>query len=155
MQPGGGKVESVARLSGPIVYEESSWGSLLLRWQINPDGSGEIWRGSGPAKSAGVVRKFQMTLPPDGLRAFAAQIEPLRTATRKPLPCTRTITDLPYGSVTWGEGANAQKWSFDRGCRSSVVDEAMTLLGRANAAIELTAKVDPQPYAVVAPDKAP
>lgn len=138
-------------LAAPVTYEVSSWGRLVTRWQVNADGTGEIWRGTGPGKGPGEVRKFRLKLEPEAMDVFAPEVEALRQATGKPLPCKRTITDQPYGTVTWGSGAGRQAWSFDRGCRSPSVDKALAQLDRAIEAIEITADIEAQPYAVDTP----
>lgn len=131
-------------LAGPVTYETSSWGRMMLRWQVNPDGTGEIWRGS-PGKGAGEVRKFHLTLEGAPLGTFAAKLEDLRKATTGGIACKKEIYDLPYGSVTWDYPAK-QTYAFDAGCRSDAGAAAMETLRAATTIIETVAQIEPNPY---------
>lgn len=133
-------------LPGPVGYEVRSWGRLLLRWQVNPDGSGEIWRGARQQKDAGEIRKYRLRLQGDPLRSFAADMEEARAATQKGIDCEKVVTDLPYGSVTWDYPAAQQAYSFDAGCRSDDGDEVMDILGAASTIVETMATIDAKPY---------
>jgi len=139
---------AVRALPGPVSYDVSSWGRLLLHWQVNPDGSGEIWRGSGLGKGPGEVRKFRLRMDAAGMAAFAVTIEPLRVATKNGTPCQRTITDQPYGSVRWDYPRAKQTWSFDAGCRSPAADAAADQLAEAHRVVEGMATIDEEPYMI-------
>lgn len=134
-------------LPGPVTYEVRSWGALLLHWQVNPDGSGEIWRGDRK-KGGGEVRKFRMRLSPSVLQTVAANLEDARQTTQDGAACTKDIYDLPYGTITWDYPDSKRSWSFDAGCRSEEADEAMDLLGAASTVVENSAVVDAKPYAI-------
>jgi hypothetical protein len=134
-------------LPGPVIYEVRSWGQIVLHWQIDPDGSGEIWRGS-PQKGGGDLRKYRLRLERDALRTFTANAEDVREATRAGIPCDKEIYDLPYGSVTWDYPGAKQAYSFDAGCRSEAGDEALDILGAASTVVETMARIDAKPYIV-------
>lgn len=137
-----------AALAGPVSYEVRSWGRLLLRWQVNPDGSGEIWRGVQSGKGPGPVRRFRLRLEGDALQTFARNVEDVREATRNGIPCDKEIYDLPYGSVTWDYPGGKQVYRFDAGCRSEKGDEALEILGAASSNVETLAKIDAKPYVI-------
>lgn len=136
---------SAQALPGPVSYEVSSWGQLLVRWQVNPDGSGEIWRG-GLGKRA--IRKFRLRLNRNALNTFVNNIEDVRKATRDGVPCQREITDMPYGSITWDYPEARQVYSFDAGCRSEKADEVQDILTAANSNVETLAKIEAKPYMI-------
>lgn len=133
-------------LAGPVTYEVRSWGRILLHWQINPDGSGEIWR-SGQEKEA-ALRKFRLQLEGTALQTFITNVEDAREATRGGIPCKKEIFDLPYGSVTWDYPDAKQIYSFDAGCRSKEGDDAQDILTAATSNVETLAKIETKPYII-------
>jgi hypothetical protein len=140
-----------AVLPGPVSYEVRSWGRLLLRWQVNPDGSGEIWRQAGHKGSA-ELRKFRLRLEGDALRAFVADVEEARLLTRGGIDCKKDVFDLPYGTVVWDYPGARQTYAFDAGCRSEKADQAVEILGAADTVVETLAKIDANPY-IVEPER--
>ena len=72
-QPTGGNPQ-VDRLAGPVSFDLSSWGRLLTHWQVNPDGTGEIWRGEGFGKGEGAVRKYRLRMDDAAMRGFVAAV---------------------------------------------------------------------------------
>ncbi|MCW1428435.1 hypothetical protein [Novosphingobium sp. JCM 18896] len=139
---------SAAVLAGPVSYEVRSWGRLLVRWQVNPDGSGEIWRGARQQKDAGAISKYRLRLEGDALRTFTRNVEDARLATREGIACKKEIFDLPYGSITWDFPGARQTYAFDAGCRSEAGDAAQELLTLANDNVENLAKIEATPYMV-------
>ncbi|MEJ5975940.1 hypothetical protein WG901_04795 [Novosphingobium sp. PS1R-30] len=146
-----GTSSAAATLPGPVTYEVSSWGRLLTHWQVNPDGSGEFWRGSGLGKGEGDVSKYRMTLPPEALRAFAAAVEPIRTRTAKDVKCRDEITDMPYGAITWDYPGARQNYAFNGGCLSPEADAVREQLRAAHDLVEKRAAIEPKPYIVERP----
>lgn len=138
---------SAATLPGPVTYEARSWGQIALRWQVNPDGTGEIWR-RAEQKDAADIRKFHLRLSEPALQSFAADIERAHQATRNGIPCKKTIFDLPYGSVTWDYPQAKQVYAFDTGCRSPAGDAAMELIEAADSTLEKMASIDAEPYII-------
>jgi hypothetical protein len=136
-----------APLPGLVTYEARSWGRILLRWQVNPDGSGEIWRGS-QQKSGGDLRKYRLRLEGDALTTFVTDVEEVREATKAGIPCDKKIYDLPYGSVTWDYPGAKQVYAFDAGCRSEAGDEALDILGAASTVVETMARINAKPYMI-------
>lgn len=132
-------------LPGPVSYEVNSWGQLLVRWQVNPDGSGEIWRG-GLGKRE--IRKFRLQLSGDALKTFIRNVEDARQATRGGVPCREEATDLPDGAMTWDYPGAKQAYSFDAGCRSDKADAVQDILTAANANVETLAKIEAKPYII-------
>jgi hypothetical protein len=137
---------SITILHGPVIYEVRSWGRILLRWQVNPDGTGEIWRGPMQTKDKAQISKYRLRLDGDALGTFVRNIEDVRKATQDGIPCDKEIFDLPYGSVTWDYPGAKQVYSFDAGCRSEAGDDAMDILGAASTVVETMAKVETKPY---------
>jgi hypothetical protein len=133
-------------LPGAVTYEVRSWGQIMLRWQINPDGTGEIWRKADDQHS-GLVRKFHLRLESDALRTFMSDVEEARVATRRGIHCRKQIYDLPYGTITWDYPGAKQEYHFDAGCQSQKGDEAQDILTAATTVVETMAKVDADPYA--------
>lgn len=133
-----------ATLAGPVIYEVRSWGRLLVRWQVNPDGTGEIWR-QGQGQDTGVW-KYRLRMEDSAFRTFATNVEDARRATQDGIACKKEIFDLPYGSITWDYPAGRQVYSFDAGCRSEVGDKVQDILTAANSNVETLARIDPKPY---------
>ena len=128
-----------------MTYEVSSWGSLLVHWHVNPDGTGEIWRGKLGQRE---VRKFRFRLDGDALRTFIANVEDVRKATHERVPCKKEIFDLPYGHILWDYPGAPHAYAFDAGCRSEKADEVQDILTAANSNIETLAKIETKPYIV-------
>src|SRR5689334_15853864 len=105
-------------LAGPVSYEVRSWGEIMAHWQVNPDGTGDIWRVSREGKGAAEIRKFRLHLDGAAMRSFGTLSGTLHTATLRPIRCRKEIYDLPYGSVTWDYPAAKQVYAFDAGCFS-------------------------------------
>lgn len=139
--------ESTGALPGPVSYEVRSWGSLLVRWQIEPDGSGEIWRGQ-QRKGGGEIRKYRLRLEGRPLRAFAGNMEEAREATRGGIDCRKEIFDLPYGSVSWDYPGGRQTYDFDAGCRSDDGDAVLDTLAAATTIVETLASIEADPYMI-------
>lgn len=137
--------EPAGTLPGPVSYEVRSWGRVILHWQINPDGTGEIWKLT-EQKDKGTIRKYRLRLAGEGMNAFVTNMEDVRTANAKGIRCEKEIFDLPYGTVTWDYPGARQTYSFDAGCRSEEADEAAEILGAASTIVETMAKVDRDPY---------
>lgn len=138
-------------LAGPVSYEVHSWGRLLAHWRVNPDGTGEFWRGAGVGKGLGDVSKYRMTLSPQTLRNLAAAIEPIRADTRGGVPCTDEITDMPYGAITWDYPGAKQSYDFDGGCISPRANAVRDRIAAAHAIVEQQTAIEPAPYAVEKP----
>lgn len=132
---------------GPVTYEVRSWGRILLRWQVNPDGTGEIWRRSDQ-KDTSEVRKFRLRLEGNALRTFVADAEEAREATRGGIACKKEIFDLPYGSIVWDYPGAKQEYRFDAGCRSQKADDAQDILTAADTVVETMARIDADPYVI-------
>ncbi len=150
-QPTGGNPQ-VDRLAGPVSFDLSSWGRLLTHWQVNPDGTGEIWRGEGFGKGEGTVRKYRLRMDDAAMRGFLAASEPLRRATVAEVPCQRTITDMPYGAVNWELPGGRQTYRFDIGCRSAAADAVAERIKAVQNVIDTMAAIDAEPYATEQPE---
>jgi len=137
----------IAALAGPVTYDVRSWGRLLLHWQVNPDGSGEIWRGK-PGKGEGEIRKFRLRLQGDALRTFATHVEDARESTKAEIACDKEIFDLPYGAITWDYPGAKQTYTFDAGCTSQAGEEVFQVLGAASRIVETMARIDAKPYMI-------
>jgi hypothetical protein len=140
-------VAASAALPGTVTYEVRSWGRLLLHWQVNPDGTGEIWRGK-PGKGEGGLRKFRMRLEGNALQQFATNVEDARQATKAGIPCDKEIFDLPYGAITWDYPGAKQVYAFDAGCTSQEGEAVFQILGAASTIVETMARVDAKPYMI-------
>lgn len=139
---------ATAALPGPVSYEVSSWGRLLLHWRVDPDGGGEIWRGEGLGKGRGAVRKYRLRMDGAALAAFAAKAEPLRLATVNGIVCQHEITDLPYGTIAWEYPGKKHSYAFNAGCRSPAANAAMDDLRAASDVVEKMATIEAEPYAI-------
>jgi hypothetical protein len=132
-------------LPGPITYEVRSWRWILLRWQVNPDGTGGIWR-RGKQNDTTETRKFGLRLAGDALRAFVADIEPAREATSGGISCRKINFDLSYASITSTYPGAKQVYSFDAGYGSEKGDAALDLVSAADTVTETMASIDADPY---------
>ena len=151
-QPAGGKTASHS-LAGPVSYDVSSWGRLLTHWRVNPDGTGEIWRGEGFGKGNGTVRKYRLRMDEAAMRKFTELSEKLRESTSQEIPCTRQITDMPYGAVVWDFPNAKQTYRFDAGCRSPEADAVADRIKIVHDVIDTMATIDAEPYITESPDQ--
>jgi hypothetical protein len=151
-QPAGGQSADTG-LAGPVSYEVSSWGRLLTHWRIDPDGTGEIWRGDGFGKGNGAVRKYRLRMDQSALSTFTRLADELRESTRKEIPCTRQITDMPYGAVIWHIPGAQQTYRFDGGCRSPEADAVADQIRTVHDVVNTMATIDAEPYITENPDQ--
>lgn len=142
---------SLVALAGPVTYDMSSWGQLLLRWQVNPGGDGEIWKGEGLGKGRSAVRKYRMQLPPAALAEFKSKSDALKAATARGIECRREISDMPYGSITWDFRDDRASYRFDGGCKSAAADAALGQLRALSELVESKAAIEPTPFATTNP----
>lgn len=131
-----------------ITLEINSWGKLISRWQVNSDGSGEVWRvPQGVMFRAHDISKYRMSMDAAAMARFVQASAALRAATRKPIKCELVMTDMAYGSFGWSGAAGTQSFSFNYGCRSRKIEAAYRLMGDASEAVNRLAVIEPQPYA--------
>jgi hypothetical protein len=137
------------RLPGTVVHEMLSWGKVLTHWQVNPDGTGEIWRRENAVdRDKFDIAHYRLRLDDKAMRTFVAAIEKMRVATRTPIRCNKTIFDLPYGYVNWNYPGGTQTYRFDAGCRSKAGDIATSHLRTADIVVRTMATVDTAPFTV-------
>ncbi|WP_422055940.1 hypothetical protein [Sphingomonas sp.] len=105
----------------PVGLTIKSWGKPLFDWTLAPDGTGiYTYADEGPTKAFRdyVVKTKRISVGRDGYARLAALLAPARRYAGAELPCQRTITDMPYGTISWGPTADLQV-KFDLGCQSS------------------------------------
>lgn len=132
-----------------ITFALNTWGKPLAYWQVREDGSGELWRivDKGDFRTYD-IEKYRFTLPEEAGVPFIAATEIAQDAARKGLPCERTITDMPYGAITWTYPAAERKLAFDFGCTGEGTGKVYDALGRATEVIEKQGRIEAKPYAV-------
>jgi hypothetical protein len=133
-----------------VVLDILSWGKLVSHWQVNPDGSGEIWRvADGGTMSEYDIRKFNLHMDAPVLARFVAASNAFKRATRRSIACKVLITDMYYGDIVWSGGGLEQKFSFNYGCRSKAMDRAFDMLQQVNEIVSKQAAIDAEPYVTV------
>jgi hypothetical protein len=107
----------VQSAEAPISVRVESWGKLLTAWEIQPDGSGvhrsAVAVGGGFRDYDVVTKRFATGR--EGYASVRRLLDPAKRYSGKALPCGRSVTDAPYGSVAWG-AAPAGRLDFNFGC---------------------------------------
>jgi hypothetical protein len=132
-----------------ITFALNSWGKPIAYWQVREVGSGELWRivDKGDFRTYD-IEKYRFTLPEEAGLPFIAATEIAHDAAVKGLPCERTITDMPYGAITWTYPAAEKKLAVDFGCTGEGTGKVYNALGRATEVIEKQGRIEAKPYAV-------
>lgn len=104
-----------------IEIEVSSWGMLQYRWRIEASGAARYaYADRSGASHFGqfdlVTKGFDVGR--EGFARIAAMTAPARAADPATLRCVRTITDAPYGTLSWTSGAAVASLGFNFGCQS-------------------------------------
>ena len=119
----------------PVAMKRSSWGKPLAEWRIEPSGQG-WFKASRAAEPKGffnydlVTRRF--SAGPDAYRRVAALLEPARAFAGRDIPCESRATDLPYGTVSWGES----QLTYDSGCMGADAGRVIDALKAAEDHVE-------------------
>lgn len=132
-----------------ISFALNTWGLPLAHWQVKEDGTGELWRiSTKDPRGTYDVARYRFALPEEAGVPFVSATERVREAAIRGLACKRTITDLPYGSMTWTYPAAERRLDFDFGCTSDMASKVYEAIGRASEVIEKMAMIDKEPFAV-------
>lgn len=117
-------VETPSQLASdaPVAVEVNSWGSPIMRWSIDAAGNGSysVAEEGSPVVKGGErpMKHITFHAGSDGYHAVRAALAPAERHAGKAIPCKKEITDMPYGTVHWGDIVT----SFDQGCRSADAD---------------------------------
>ena len=105
-----------------ISFESDSWGSPLMRWTIDAAGNGSLSvadeRGEGGKGVERPMKQIAFRAGAEGYAKVRAALVPAERWAGKEIPCKLEITDMPYGSLRWGNVSTR----FNQGCRSSEAD---------------------------------
>ncbi len=109
-----------------IAVNWNYWGNPTTGWSLSRTGEGRY------SERGAVVQTFAVT--PE---AFARMREIFRPYEGLQFECERTVTDGPYGAVTWSsqEGQVDQRTGFDAGCVSGDADDLFARLDQAEALV--------------------
>lgn len=133
-----------------VVFDIRSWGKLVSHWQVNADGTGEIWRvADGGTMSVYDIRKFQLHMDAPVLARFVAASNAFKRKTRRPIACKLQITDMHYGDMTWSGSGAEQKFTFNHGCRSKAMDPVFDMIQQVNEVVAKQAAIDAEPFETV------
>ena len=133
-----------------IVFDIRSWGKLVSHWQVNADGTGEIWRvADGGTMSVYDIRKFHLRMDSVVLARFSAASNAFKHAARRPIACKLQITDMYYGDITWSGSGEPQTFRFNYGCRSKAMDPVFDMIQQVNEVVSKQAAIDAEPYVTV------
>lgn len=137
----------------PVGLTIKSWGKPLFEWTLTPAGEGVFtYADSGPTKQFNdyVLKTKRISVGRDGYARIAALLAPARRYAGGKLPCERSITDMPYGAIRWGEGAGLDV-AYDLGCHSKATKPVHQGLTRAQDLMQSWA--DAVPAVDAAPGK--
>lgn len=120
-----------------ITSETNSWGNPVSGWSISRDGSGWTMSMVGRPSSAEGYMKVTREWGPAAGR-FAQVESLLRDAeayagdakTRREIPCTLTLTDGPYGEVTWRREDRVDTLPVSYLCHSATADRIYSQLDK-------------------------
>lgn len=118
-----------------INFTLSSWGRLVVRWQLRADGSGE-WvepdGSAGPKQGGGTPVVTLLPADPAHLAEIRRILAHAEAIAPKGLTCRKEIFDLPYGSIEWNRADGKRRINFDLGCSSKQVSAVYDALKAAD-----------------------
>ena len=133
-----------------VVFDIRSWGRLVSHWQVNSDGTGEIWRVTeGGTMSEYDIRKSYLRMDAPVLARFVSASNAFKRATRRPIACKLQITDMYYGDISWSGGGEPQMFRFNYGCRSKAMDPVFDMIQQTNEIVSKQAVIDAEPFVTV------
>lgn len=132
-----------------ISLTVNSWGKLISHWQVNADGSGELWRlREGGSMQVYDIEKFHVKLGEQAMMELVSLTDDIRAATLHGVDCQYSITDMPYGTMTWKEVDSEGKYAFNFGCTGDKAGKVYNQIGDATEVVQKKAVIEVQPYAV-------
>lgn len=114
-----------------ISFEISSWGSPMESFRIAADGSGEY---SKAPEFRAPVQTRRFNAGPAGFARIRAALAGIEHFTTHEPACGNRATDLPYGGITWHNGAARASVGFDVGCQG---EEMQRVVNAAHQAARL------------------
>lgn len=107
-----------------ITFQNMYWGNETSRWTVSREGDGQY---ADPQRSV----TFRVSA-----ETFDRVRDILRSYEDRDFQCRRTVTDGPYGYVTWswGEGKEDRRTLWDAGCMTGDADD---LFRRLDAVMEI------------------
>jgi hypothetical protein len=150
--PAADQVQAAPKLRS-VGAEVKSWGVTLRSWTV--DAAGHVEHSSGgrpgmqPSSITIEVRRF--TLAPSKSAGLTAAVARVEAVLARPEHCDQKLTDGPYGTFSWDEGAGPQTLRFDGNCVNGRDAELAEAIFAADKIVDDAAKavepVERRPYA--------
>ncbi|MGE3692193.1 MAG: hypothetical protein AB7F98_12530 [Novosphingobium sp.] len=133
-----------------VTFDLNSWGRPMAHWIVRADGTGELWKAPGVSHNFSEydLEKYRLQMDATAMAKFVEVSEPLKAATRDEVKCETTVTDAPYGTMTWINGKDVHRYQFNFGCTSAPADVVYERIGEAQDVVNKLARIDAEPYAV-------
>jgi len=113
-----------------VGAEVKSWGVMLRKWTVDAEGRVEHTSGGRPGQAPAdtTIDVRRLVLPAASRVQLAEAIERVKAVLATPEHCDERLTDGPYGTFSWDEGAGAQQLKIDGNCvkgRDAQLSEAI------------------------------
>ena len=113
-----------------VGAEVKSWGVTLRKWTVDADGRVEHSSGGRPGKAPAdtVIEVRRQVLSAETRMKLDEAVQRVKSVLATPEHCDEQLTDGPYGTFTWDEGAGQQQLKFDGNCvkgRDAKLSEAI------------------------------
>ena len=139
-----------------LEVDLSTWGNLEVRWTMDRNGNGEVWRAErdswrseNDSKSRQQkIEKFRINLKKDDMQYFYEQADELKRVANKNPRCENTVSDSAMGSAVWRSPNFHQEYKYNYGCNSVQSDKAVTYIVVKTSIILSYLKDNSKPYAV-------
>lgn len=136
-----------------VGAEVKSWGVTLRNWAVDAEGRVEHSSGGRPGQPPAdtVIEVRRLVLPAETRVKLDEAVQRVKAVLATPEHCDERLTDGPYGTFTWDEGAGQQQLKFDGNCvkgRDAELSEAIFAADKiVDDAAKATEPVDRHPAA--------
>lgn len=131
-----------------IVYDLRSWGQPVSHWQVNQDGTGELWRiDRGSRRNIYDIRKFRIAIHPEAMIDIERYRESTLELFKVDLVCDHRLSDAPLATIEWEGDRPSRRYSFDFGCKSKQADELGNRIRTLDGMVREMAVIEAAPLA--------
>ena len=139
-----------------LEVDLSTWGNLEVRWTMDRNGRGEVWRAERESSRSEKdsksrqrkIEKFRIALKKDDMHYFFEQADELKIIASKSPRCENVTSDMGMGSAVWRSPNFYQEYKYNYGCNSVQADRAITYIGVTTSIVLSYLKDNSKPYAV-------
>ncbi len=121
-----------------IRVRERSWGELVHEWWIDESGAGSHASAVRDPKDdrKWILTPSRFSVGAKGYQQLADLLKPVEQYIGKEIACDISMTDTPYGDVTWSRDGKVGRVSYRYGCKSSVTEMVFPRLAAADKLVD-------------------